>query len=136
MGNREVVESLEVWLRELGFKTEIQAIEGHPGKYNLIASAGSGPEGLVLAGHTDTVPFDEALWRSDPLKLTERAGRLHGLGATDMKGFFALAIEAARAFQAGDLREPLTIVATADEESSIQVHDPAEVGPMEGCTDF
>ena len=35
-----------------------------------------------------------------------------------MKGFFPLAIEAARQFEAGQLRAPLIILATADEESS------------------
>jgi acetylornithine deacetylase len=36
-----------------------------------------------------------------------------------MKSFLALAIEAARAVQAKDLRQPLIILATADEESSM-----------------
>jgi acetylornithine deacetylase len=119
MGNRQVIETLEVWLRELGFRTEIQSIAGYPDKFNLIATAGSGPEGLVLSGHTDTVPFDEALWNSDPLKLTEKNGRLHGIGATDMKGFFAVVLEAIRSLPLKDLKQPLIVLATADEESSM-----------------
>ena len=58
----------------------------------LIASAGSGPGGRVLAGQTDTVPCDPGLWRSDPCAATERDGRLYGLGTTDTKGFLALAV--------------------------------------------
>jgi acetylornithine deacetylase len=88
-------------------------------KANLIATLGSGPGGLVLAGHTDTVPFDEGRWRSDPLQLTERDQRLYGLGSTDMKGFFPIAIAAASAFAGKTLQQPLIILATADEESSM-----------------
>ena len=78
-----------------------------------------GPGGLVLAGHTDTVPCNPSLWQSDPFRLAERDNRLFGLGTTDMKGFMALAIEAAMAFTDQNLKIPLTIVATADEESSM-----------------
>ncbi|HCO61323.1 MAG TPA: acetylornithine deacetylase, partial [Porticoccaceae bacterium] len=56
---------------------------------NLIATLGSGPGGLVLAGHTDTVPCDEGLWRQSPFELTERDNKLYGLGICDMKSFFA-----------------------------------------------
>src|SRR5690606_10217744 len=59
-------------------------------------------------------------WDSDPFTLTERDGRFYGLGTTDMKGFFPVAIAAAQdAIAAGVLGKPLTIVATADEESSM-----------------
>jgi acetylornithine deacetylase len=59
------------------------------------------------------------LWRSDPFFLTERDNRLYGLGTCDMKGFFALAIEAAKYFLDQPLKQPLIILATADEESSM-----------------
>ena len=45
--------------------------------------------------------------------------RIYGLGSADMKSFLALALEAAQAFSAADLRQPLVILATADEESSM-----------------
>jgi acetylornithine deacetylase len=119
MGNRNVIERLEGWLSALGFKTEILPIPGYPGKFNLLASAGSGPDGLVLSGHTDTVPFDEAKWHSDPLKLVERDNRLYGMGSADMKGFFAVVIEAIRELPLDQLKQPLILLATADEESSM-----------------
>ena len=119
MGNRAVIDQLAEWLEALGFAIEIQEISGHRDKANLIARLGSGSGGLVLAGHADTVPFNEDLWAFNPLGLTRRNGRLYGLGATDMKGFFPIAIEAARAFADRQLREPLYIVATADEESTM-----------------
>jgi acetylornithine deacetylase len=94
-------------------------VPGHPGKANLIATLGSGPGGLVLSGHTDTVPYDASRWNHDPFRLTEDGGLLYGLGTSDMKAFLGLAIEAARGLEAKDLKQPLIILATADEESSM-----------------
>ena len=118
-GNRGVIELLEQWFSDLGFRCEILPIDGYPGKYNLVASAGSGPEGLVLSGHTDTVPFDESNWHQSPFRLTERDNRFYGLGTCDMKGFFALVLDAVRDLDLNSLQQPLTIIATADEESTM-----------------
>ncbi|MCB1854639.1 MAG: acetylornithine deacetylase [Pseudomonadales bacterium] len=118
-GNRAVIDLLATWLDDLGFHIEIQEVSEDGAKANLIATLGSGPGGLVLAGHTDTVPFDEGRWQSDPLTLTERDQRLYGLGSTDMKGFFPLALAAAAAIRGSALKQPLILLATADEESSM-----------------
>ncbi|WP_295472805.1 acetylornithine deacetylase [uncultured Pseudomonas sp.] len=115
--NRPVIDLLAGWLGDLGFSCEIQTIS--PGKFNLLASYGSGPGGLVLAGHSDTVPYDEALWQSDPLKLTEVDDRWVGLGSCDMKGFFPLIIEAVRPLLDQPFKQPLLILATCDEECSM-----------------
>lgn len=115
--NRAVVEQLAEWLGELGFTCELQEVQ--PGKFNLLASRGQGSGGLVLAGHTDTVPYNDSLWQSDPLRLTERDGRFYGLGVCDMKGFFPLVIEAVRGLQGQPLQQPLLVLATCDEESSM-----------------
>lgn len=112
-----MIELLAGWLTELGFSCDVQQVS--PGKFNLLASFGSGPGGLVLAGHSDTVPFDGALWQTDPLKLTEVDGRWVGLGSCDMKGFFALAIEAVKPLLDQPFKQPLLILATCDEESSM-----------------
>ncbi|WP_043319440.1 acetylornithine deacetylase [Microbulbifer sp. HZ11] len=119
MGNRGVIDLLAAWLETLGFKIEIMPMEDQPHKANLIATLGRGDGGLVLAGHTDTVPYDDNRWKSDPFKLSERDNRFFGLGSTDMKGFFPLAIEAAKAFADKPLQQPLIILATADEETSM-----------------
>lgn len=117
--NLPLLECMAPWLENSGFRLEIIPIPGRPGKANLIATLGQGDNGLVLAGHTDTVPYDAALWHYDPFMLTEANGRLHGLGACDMKAFFALAIEAARGLSADQLTAPLVLLATADEESAM-----------------
>ncbi len=117
--NEPVVRTLAEWLEPMGFEVEILDVPGMPGKVNMIATLGRGPGGLVLSGHTDTVPFDDKRWQSDPFQLTERDNRWYGLGTCDMKGFFPLAIEAAKAFVDQKLQQPLIILATADEESSM-----------------
>jgi acetylornithine deacetylase len=117
--NRPLLEQLAVWLADAGFRVEWLEIPGSPHKANLLGTLGSGPGGLVLAGHTDTVPFDAPLWRFDPFRLTEADGRLYGLGTADMKSFLGLALEAARGLDAARLQHPLMILATADEESSM-----------------
>ncbi|MGF1644243.1 MAG: acetylornithine deacetylase [Thiotrichales bacterium] len=119
MSNRAVVELLATWLEPLGFNARVLEIAGFPGKYNLIATLGEGAGGLILAGHTDTVPYDANRWRHDPFKLTEDDRRFYGLGTADMKGFFALAIDAARQFNAREFTRPLILLATADEETSM-----------------
>lgn len=118
-GNRAVIDALAEWSQQLGFNIDIQALNAAGSKANLIATIGSGQGGLVLAGHTDTVPFDQGDWRSDPFTLTEVDNRVYGLGTADMKAFFALAIDAIRDFDLSQLRQPLIILATADEETSM-----------------
>lgn len=118
-GNRNVINTLANWLENMGFSTEIQPLNSDGSKANLIATTGQGNYGLVLAGHTDTVPFDENRWNSDPFKLTKADNRFYGLGTADMKSFFALIIEAMRDLDLSSLKQPLIILATADEETSM-----------------
>ncbi|HDN27868.1 MAG TPA: M20/M25/M40 family metallo-hydrolase, partial [Thioploca sp.] len=121
--NQAVIERLANWCNDLGFNTEIVPIPDHPGKFNLLATLGHGEGGLVLAGHTDTVPYDVGRWLYDPFRLTEIDNRLYGLGTADMKSFFALVLTAVAHIspfiKSELLRQPLIILATADEESTM-----------------
>lgn len=117
--NQAVVEILAQWLQPLGFHCQLHPIPHHSGKYNLIAQRGSGPGGLVLAGHTDTVPCNPDRWQQNPFTLTQRHNALYGLGATDMKGFFPAVIAAVERLNHLPFQHPLFILATADEESSM-----------------
>ena len=76
VGNRAVSQLLSAWLEDLGFKIELMDVPGHSPKTNIIATLGQGPGGLVLAGHTDTVPCDENLWKYDPFSGTGNKGRV------------------------------------------------------------
>ena len=124
--NVPVIDYLAQCFEDLGFRTEqiaspgTSALTAGNAKRNLLATRGEGPGGLVLAGHTDTVPLDEALWSVNPFRLTEKDGRLYGLGSTDMKSFFPLIMEALKSFEGVTFRQPLIVLATADEETSMQ----------------
>jgi acetylornithine deacetylase len=117
MSNRAVIDRIAEWSEGLGFEVEIQAVD--EGKSNLIARAGKGSDGLVLSGHTDTVPCDPTLWSSDPFSARETDDRIYGLGSCDMKSFLALALTASSGFDLDNLKRPLTLVATADEETTM-----------------
>ena len=121
MSNMPVINYLAEQFEALGFQCEIMPCDSASAqaKANLIATLGSGPGGLVLAGHTDTVPMDPELWSVDPLQMTEKDGRLYGLGSTDMKGFFALVLEAVQSYVNQPLQQPLIVLATSDEETSM-----------------
>ena len=116
--NLAIINCLANWLNDLGF--EIQIIPSSEDKANLVASIGSGDEGLILSGHTDTVNFDKAGWNTDPFIATKKDEKIYGLGTADMKSFLAIAIEAAKDFIHLDLKQRLTIVATADEECTMR----------------
>lgn len=118
--NAPAIEEIAGWARALGAKTEILDVPGSPSKkVNLVATFGEGRDGdgLVLAGHSDTVPFDESGWLTDPFAATELDGRLFGLGTADMKGFFACALHAIARIER--MSAPLTLVATSDEECTM-----------------
>ena len=118
-GNRQVIDLLANWFESIGFHCEIQMLEHDKNKANLIATLGSGNNGLVLAGHTDTVPYDENRWQVDPFQMTEKDNRFYGLGSCDMKSFFAVIIEALKSIDTNNIKQPLIILATADEETSM-----------------
>jgi acetylornithine deacetylase len=118
MSNQKVIDYLANCFADLGFTTRVLPL-AQQGKSNLIATLGTGDGGLVLAGHSDTVPYDAGRWQSDPFTLTEKDGKLYGLGATDMKGFFPVIIEAVKPYLDQTFKHPLIVLATADEESSM-----------------
>lgn len=119
--NKSVIDYLAQCFTDLGFSCEIveSPSDSSEKKFNLVATLGTGDQGLVLSGHTDTVPLNEELWSMNPFQLTEKDDRFYGLGSTDMKGFFAVAIEAVKEYSAADFKQPLIILATADEETSM-----------------
>ena len=87
------------------------------GKANLFATIGPWRDGgIVLSGHTDVVPADEAEWTSDPFVLRDDGARLYGRGTCDMKGFVAAAIAMAPVYAALPLARPVHFAFTYDEE--------------------
>ncbi|HEY4191132.1 MAG TPA: acetylornithine deacetylase [Mesorhizobium sp.] len=93
----------------------IHSEDGH--KANLFATVGpAGVPGVMLSGHSDVVPIDGQDWTLPPFAMTERDGKLYGRGAADMKGFIAAALVAAIKASKMDLKTPLHLAISYDEE--------------------
>ena len=120
--NLGLIEFARDYLARLGVKSHLVYDAGR-GKANLFATLASDPDrvktgGLVLSGHTDTVPIDGQDWTSDPFVAAHRNGRIHGRGTADMKGFIAIALAWAPRFLAAQDRLPLHLSLTYDEETT------------------
>ena len=86
-------------------------------KANLFAFVGpSDRPGVLLSGHTDVVPAEGQDWSCDPFALTRAGDLLYGRGAADMKAFVACALRAACAATSRQLRSPLWLAFSYDEE--------------------
>lgn len=91
-------------------------------KATVVAWAGPPePDGLIISGHTDIVPFDKQPgWKSDPLLMHQDGDRIFGRGVTDMKVFLAQAVLACKDLTMSSLRRPLVYIFTYDEEVAAQ----------------
>ncbi len=72
--------------------------------------------GLALSGHVDTVPVDGQDWSTDPFALHLADGRATARGAADMKGFVASVLAAVPDLLALELRRPVHLFISYDEE--------------------
>jgi acetylornithine deacetylase len=117
--NAAAMELLAEHLDGQGFSVRLQHDEQEGvRKTNLVAFAGPPePDGLILSGHLDVVPFeDQPGWSRDPLRMTVEDDRIYGRGTTDMKGFIAQCLEAARRVETRSLERPIVFLFTSDEE--------------------
>jgi acetylornithine deacetylase len=86
-------------------------------KANLFATIGDGTApGVMLSGHTDVVPVDGQAWTVPAFSMSRKDGRLYGRGTADMKGFVACAIAACLKASTLDLKTPLHLALSYDEE--------------------
>lgn len=114
--NLELIDWVESYLNSFGV-TAHRVYNDDGTKANLYANIGPEVEGgIVLSGHTDVVPVDGQAWDSDPFTIVEKDGRLYGRGTCDMKGFDALALAAVPLAVQSDLKRPLQIALSYDEE--------------------
>ena len=123
--NAEIVEYLERRCEAAGLVTRrFPYLDDHGvEKFNLIALAGTDfsenlEVELALVGHTDTVPYDPN-W-TEATNLTERDEKLYGRGACDTKGFIAAALTAVETIDLSQLKKPLALIFTADEEIGLR----------------
>jgi acetylornithine deacetylase len=115
--NIPLVDWVEGYLSDLGIQSHRLVKPDEPTKHAIFCSVGPDvPGGVVLSGHTDVVPIEGQDWTSDPWTVTERDGKLFGRGTCDMKGFDALALHALQRALKSDLKRPLQIAFSYDEE--------------------
>ncbi|MEL6149540.1 MAG: M20/M25/M40 family metallo-hydrolase [Chloroflexota bacterium] len=110
-----VAEVIATEARVLGVTAEITGIE--PRRPNVVITSGDPDEyGMVLVGHTDTVPpGDETLWTYPPYSGTIADGCIYGRGAVDTKGGIAASLYALAALHKHNI--PARLVCVPDEES-------------------
>jgi acetylornithine deacetylase len=115
-GNIPLIEFVESYLD--GWNIPHFRVDYEAGKKtNLFATIG--PDiagGIVLSGHTDVVPVDGQQWQSNPFTLDERDAKLYGRGTCDMKGFIAVALAMVPKFKAANLKTPIHLALSCDEE--------------------
>ncbi|MCB5162246.1 acetylornithine deacetylase [Marinomonas algarum] len=114
--NLALIELIQDYLGQLGLESTL-VFNDERTKANLYARLGpDGDGGVMLSGHTDVVPVDGQAWTHPPFELTEQDGKCYGRGSADMKGFIACVLEAVPQFLSTDLRMPLYLAFSYDEE--------------------
>ena len=114
--NLELIHFIRDTLQPLGVRSRL-TYNADKTKANLFATLGEGkPGGIILSGHTDTVPWDGQAWSVDPLSATVKDGRLYGRGSADMKAFIAIAVAHAQQFLDSDAPFAVHFAFSYDEE--------------------
>lgn len=86
-------------------------------KANLLASIGPLDQaGILLSGHCDVVPIDGQQWTTPAFEAIEKDGKIFGRGTADMKGFLACAIHIMLQASQRELKRPLHLCISYDEE--------------------
>ncbi|MGJ7614289.1 MULTISPECIES: acetylornithine deacetylase [unclassified Variovorax] len=100
--NLQLIDFAQHHLAALGVKSRI-TYNAERTKANLFATLGEGkPAGVIVSGHTDTVPWDGQDWSVDPLSAVVQNEKLYGRGSADMKSFIAIALANAHRFLESD----------------------------------
>jgi acetylornithine deacetylase len=115
--NHAIVDWIASYCRSHG--ATVSVLTGPEGnRSNLFATIGPKQgRGYLLSGHMDVVPAREAGWTSDPFKLRRDGDKLFGRGTSDMKGFLACALAAVPRLAGQDLKHPVHLAFSYDEEA-------------------
>jgi len=127
--NLPLIAYVEAYLRRLNVDfVTVPNVQGD--KAAIFATIGPKTDGgIVLSGHTDVVPVRGQSWTSDPFILRQAEGRVYGRGSCDMKGFAALCLSLVPLMQAAQLKRPIHILLSYDEETTC-------LGPMDVIARF
>lgn len=114
--NLALIDTMADHLRSLGVPVRLTYDDSRR-KANLLATLGAGkPGGVILSGHTDTVPWTGQAWTVDPLGAQVKDGRLYGRGSADMKAFIGLVVAQADSLLQADLPHAVHLAFSYDEE--------------------
>jgi len=128
--NLELIDFARDHLAGLGVRSRL-TYNADKTKANLFATLGAGKKaGIIVSGHTDTVPWDGQEWSVDPLsaivqdwprddadaEIAHVEPRLYGRGSADMKSFIALALANAERFIESDSPFAVHFAFSYDEE--------------------
>jgi acetylornithine deacetylase len=114
--NLELIHFVRDELARLGVASRL-TFNAERTKANLFATLGEGKTaGVILSGHTDTVPWDGQEWTRDPLDAAVSEGKLYGRGSADMKSFIAIALSHAGQFLASEAPFAIHFAFSYDEE--------------------
>jgi acetylornithine deacetylase/succinyl-diaminopimelate desuccinylase-like protein len=114
-----VVEYLRERFEASPVRFDVTTTEVFEERPNIVARAGDPTRGsILLTGHTDVVPADEANWTGDPFTLRHDGERLIGRGTSDMKAAIAAQVHAAETyFQEAERPGEVILAFVADEEN-------------------
>lgn len=114
--NLELIDFVEQYLADYGISVR-RVLDTDGRKANLYATIGPAERGgVMLSGHTDTVPVTGQSWSVEPFAVTDDGERLYGRGTADMKGFLAVVLAAVPAMARADLAVPIHLALSHDEE--------------------
>lgn len=114
--NLPIIDFIEDYLSKHG--VESVRVPDETGNWSsLFATIGpEGVAGIGLSAHTDVVPVDGQDWDTDPFELIEKGTKLYGRGSCDMKGFVACVMAKVPEYKKRNLKTPIHIVFSYDEE--------------------
>jgi acetylornithine deacetylase len=116
MTNLPLMRFVEGLLAEAGISSTL-IMDDSGEKANLWARVGPADvPGVILSGHVDVVPVEGQAWTRPAFAVTQEGSRLYGRGTTDMKGFDACAIACMLEAAKRDLKVPLILALSYDEE--------------------
>jgi len=99
---------------------DYQRFEPSKGHVSVVATVGNRKPTLIMCGHIDVVPAGElSQWRDHPYLARVKQGKIHGRGATDMKGGVAamlMAIAAVKDFES-EISGRVIVASVPDEEA-------------------
>ncbi|WP_027858642.1 acetylornithine deacetylase [Marinobacterium jannaschii] len=114
--NLELMAYVQQYLSSHGVESQ-RVYNEEDSKANLYATIGPADRaGVMLSGHTDTVPVTGQHWTRPAYELTAADGRYYGRGSTDMKGFIAVVLAAVPQMVQQPLHTPIHLAFSYDEE--------------------